>query len=81
MAQTGIAASLGVTSVLMHFVCLPLACGSEEMRGQTGILAALAMPPTIGCGLRFAVHRTTTSMDIIFCTFESLAYVDNTWKF
>ena len=52
MAQTGIAASLGVTSVPMRFVRLPPACGSEEMQGQMGILAALAMPPTIG--LRFA---------------------------
>ena len=43
MAQTGIAASLGVTSVPMRFVCLPPACGSEEMQGQMGILAALAI--------------------------------------
>jgi hypothetical protein len=54
MAQTGIAASLGVTSVPMRFVRLPPACGSEEMQGQTGILAALAMPPTIGS--RFEVR-------------------------
>ena len=54
MAQTGIAASLGVTSVPMHFVRLPPACGSEEMQGQMGILAALAMPPTIGSW--FEVH-------------------------
>ena len=54
MAQTGIAASLGVTSVPMRFVRLPPACGSEEMQGQTGILAALAIPPTIGS--RFEVR-------------------------
>ena len=55
MAQTGsIAASLGVTSVPMRFVRLPPACGSEEMQGQTGILAALAIPPTIGA--RFEVR-------------------------
>ena len=54
MAQTGIAASLGVTSVPMRFVRLPPVCGSEEMQGQTGILAALAMPPTIGS--RFEVR-------------------------
>jgi hypothetical protein len=61
MVQTGIAVSSGVTSVPMCFVHLPPACGPGVMQGRMGLLAALAMPPTMGSRFEvcYSIHCFT----------------------